>query len=73
MPRKPEPRLTNTVREMRAGRDGLTQKDLADRVGVTRQTIVALEAGDYVPSLVLAIRVARVFDRQVEDIFTLDD
>lgn len=73
MPRKPEPNLTNCVRELRGQSDGMTQQLLADAVGVTRQTIVAMETGNYTPSLALAIRVARVFNRGVEEVFHLDE
>ena len=72
MPRKPEPKLHNRVRELRT-QSKLTQQSLADVVGVTRQTIVAMESSSYVPSLPLAIRIARVFDKAVEQVFTLDD
>lgn len=72
MPRKPEPNLSNRVRTLRE-EAGLTQQELADRVLVTRQTIVALEKGAYTPSLALAIRVARVFDEMVEEVFHLDE
>ena len=72
MPRKSEPLLTNCVRSLRQERTGLTQQALADQVGVTRQTIVAMESGVYTPSLALAIRIARAFDRNVEEIFKLD-
>jgi putative transcriptional regulator len=47
----------------------MTQQALAEQVGVTRQTILALEAGKYVPSLVLAFRIARAFGVRVEDVF----
>ena len=50
---------------------GLTQQDLAEAVGVTRQTIVAIERGDYNPSVTLALRIARVFSVPVEEVFTL--
>lgn len=73
MPRKKEPTLRNCVRELRAATDGMTQQDLADRVGVTRQTIVALERGEYTPSLALALRIARVFDRATDAVFELDE
>lgn len=73
MPRKPEPNLRNSVREFRIEVAHLTQQELANRVQVTRQTIVALEAGNYVPSLPLALRVAREFDKPVEDVFILDE
>ncbi|MFH0818526.1 MAG: helix-turn-helix transcriptional regulator, partial [Patescibacteria group bacterium] len=48
--------MTNKIREFRA-RDGLTQEDLAHRVGVTRQTIIAIEKGNYVPSLALGMHI----------------
>lgn len=73
MPRKAEPTLNNCVKELRVEVDGLTQAELASQVGVTRQTIVALEAGAYTPSLALAMRIARVFGRPVEEIFQLDE
>ncbi|TWU48862.1 helix-turn-helix protein [Rubripirellula tenax] len=73
MPRKPEPNLTNCVRELRGKTEGMTQQSLADAVSVTRQTIVAMETGTYTPPLALAIRIARVFDCGVEDVFTLQE
>ncbi len=51
----------------------MTQQELADRVGVSRQTINALEAGKYIPSTVLSLKVAEVFGKTVNDIFTLED
>lgn len=56
---------------MRFEHGEMTQEELAKRVGVTRQTIIALEAGRYVPSLLLAVRLARVFDVAVEELFIL--
>lgn len=50
----------------------VTQEELADAVGVTRQTIIALEKGNYVPSLLLALSIASFFDTSVEEIFHLD-
>ena len=73
MPRKSEPNLTNRVRQFRQAIEGMTQQSLADAVGVTRQTIVAMETGSYTPSLTLAIRIARVFECGVEDVFSLDE
>jgi putative transcriptional regulator len=73
VPRKKEPRLTNCIRELRAAQPGMTQQDLADRVGVTRQTIVALEGGAYTPSLALALRIARAFKKTTEQVFCLDE
>jgi putative transcriptional regulator len=51
----------------------MTQQELADRVGVTRQTIIALEAGKYTPSLLLAFRLARAFEVGVEEVFQYDE
>lgn len=51
---------------------GLTQEDLAKKVSVSRQTINAMEANKYVPSTVLALKIARVFGKQVEEIFMLE-
>ena len=64
--------MQTRIKELRA-RDGLTQQELANRVGVTRQTIIALEAGKYAPSLPLAFRLARVFGVSIEDVFEYDD
>jgi putative transcriptional regulator len=68
----PEARLRNTLRVQRAKHD-LTQEQLADRVGVTRKTINTIENGRYVPSTVLALRLARVFCVSVEELFQLAD
>ena len=73
MPRKKEPTLSNTIRDLRTGKSGMTQQELADRVGVTRQTIVALEGGAYTPSLALALRIAKVFGKATDDVFRLDE
>lgn len=72
MPRKKEPNLSNSIRELRAA-CGMTQQELADRVSVTRQTVVALEGGAYTPSLTLALRIARIFGKSTEDVFRLDE
>ena len=60
--------LGNRVKEYRARHD-LTQGKLADKVGVTRQTIVSLEKGSYVPSLLLAMNIAELFNEPIEKIF----
>ena len=73
MPRRSEPNLTNCVRELRTQTDGMTQQSLGDAVGVTRQTIVAMETGTYTPSLALALRISRVFGRSVEEVFELKE
>ena len=64
--------LTNTIRRLRFDTGEMTQQALADKVGVTRQTIIAIEQGKYCPSLTLAIRIARTFGKSVEDVFQLD-
>lgn len=64
--------LRNSIRRLRFEHGELTQQQLADRVGCTRQTIVLLEQERYSPSLLLAMRIARVFGRPVDEVFTLD-
>jgi len=63
--------LISHVREHRL-RAGLTQEDLAAEAGVTRQTIIAIEKGNYVPSVLLALRIARRLKISVEELFTYD-
>lgn len=63
--------MRNTLPELRADR-GWTQRDLAERLGVSRQTIISLERGRFDPSLSLAFRLATVFDTTIEDIFSPD-
>jgi len=63
--------ITNDLRRLRFEHAEMTQQELAERVGCTRQTILLLEKGRYVPSLALALRIARVFDRPVEQVFEL--
>ncbi|WP_127103898.1 helix-turn-helix transcriptional regulator [Pararhodobacter zhoushanensis] len=65
--------ITNTIRRLRFDAGEMTQKALAERVGVTRQTIHALEAGKYAPTLDLAFRIARAFERPLEEVFTYVD
>ena len=62
-------RVTNEIRRLRFERGEMTQQALAEACGVTRQTIIALEAGRYAPSLELAFRIARAFEVGVEDVF----
>lgn len=64
--------MTNCVRSERTRR-GLTQAELAERVGVSRQTIYAIETKEYVPSTALALKLAQVFDTSVESLFTLEE
>lgn len=62
--------VTNTVQRLRMNR-GLTQEALAEKAGVSRQTIIAIERGNYTPSVLLALKLARIFKVPVEDIFSL--
>jgi len=61
--------IRNLVRKLRFEHGEMTQQELADRVGCTRQTILFLEHGRYVPSLALAFRIARTFDLTLEEVF----
>ena len=61
--------IKNQVRRLRFENGEMTQQQLADQAGVTRQTIIAIEAGKYAPSLTLAFRIARVFSVGIEDMF----
>ena len=61
--------IQNNIRTLRFHAGEMTQQQLADKVGVSRQTIVAIEKGNYSPSLELAFRIARLFDSTLEDVF----
>jgi putative transcriptional regulator len=61
--------ITNRIRQLRYEKGEMTQQQLADAVDATRQTIIAIEAGKYAPSLELAFRIARVFQRGVDEVF----
>lgn len=61
-------KLSNRIPELRA-RYRITQKELADKIGVSRQTIIAIEKGNYSPSLVLAFEIAITFEVQIEEVF----
>ncbi len=65
--------ISNQIRRLRFDHGEMTQQQLADKVGVTRQTIIAIEAGKYAPSLPLAFRIARAFNTTVEDVFQYPD
>lgn len=69
---KPRQDITSRVKHHRLLHGGMTQQDLADRLGVTRQTIHAIEKGQYAPSVGLALRLAAVFGVLVEDLFLLE-
>lgn len=62
-------RVTNRIRELRAEVGDMSQGELADRIGVTRQTVNAIEQGKYSPSLEVAFKIARVFGVSLEDVF----
>ncbi len=66
-------RVTNDIRRLRFDRDEMTQAELADRIGVTRQTVIAIEQGRYSPTLEMAFRIARTFDVPLEDVFQYPD
>ena len=65
-------RISNNIRKLRFFNDEMTQQQLAEQVGVTRQTIIAMEKGRYSPSLELAFRIALVFDVQLEEVFSYE-
>ena len=62
-------RVTNSIRALRAAHGDLTQAELARRIGVTRQTVIAIEQGRYSPSLELAFQIAAVFGVPLTDVF----
>jgi putative transcriptional regulator len=62
-------RVTNEIRRLRFANGEMTQADLAQRIGVTRQTIIAIEQGRYSPSLEMAFQIALVFDVPLDDVF----
>lgn len=64
--------ITNRIRELRSGHGDMTQQELADRVGVTRQTVNAIEGNKYSPSLEVAFRIARVFGTGIEQVFQFE-
>jgi putative transcriptional regulator len=65
--------VTNSIRSLRFGAGEMTQAQLADRVGVTRQTIIAIEQGRYSPTLEMAFRIARVFRVPLDEVFQYAD
>ena len=70
---KGQPGITNTIRTLRFHAGEMTQAALAEKVGVTRQTIVAIEQGRYSPSLEVAFRIAKVFGQPLETVFQYGD
>jgi len=65
-------RITNQVRRLRFETGEMTQAELADLIGVTRQTVVAIEGDKYAPSLEVAFRIATIFDVPLDDVFQYD-
>ena len=66
-------RVTNAIRRLRFDNGEMTQADLAQRIGVTRQMIIAIEQGRYSPSLEMAFQIARVFDVPLDTVFQYQD
>ena len=64
--------VTNDIRRLRFERGEMTQAELAERVGVTRQTVIAIEQGRYSPSLEMAFQIARVFGVGLDDVFSYE-
>ncbi len=64
--------VSNRIRKLRFEHDEMTQADLAARIGVSRQTLNAIEGGKYSPSLEVAFRIARVFHKPLEEVFAFD-
>ena len=62
--------VENRVQHLRT-KVGITQEELAEKIGVSRQTIIAIEKGNYTPSVLLALRIAKYFKMPVEDIFSI--
>jgi putative transcriptional regulator len=69
----PKARISNRIRRLRFDHNEMTQEELASRAGCTRQTIIALEQGKYVPSIELAFKIARVFGVTVEEVFQYEE
>ena len=66
-------KIKNRIRRLRFDNDEMTQEELANRAGCTRQTIIALEQGKYVPSITLAFKIARAFGLTLEDVFQYEE
>lgn len=69
----PENEITNNIRRLRFDNDEMSQQDLAEKAGCTRQTIIAIEQGKYNPSLALAFKIARAFGQKIEDVFQYNE
>jgi putative transcriptional regulator len=69
----PDSRINNRIRRLRFDSNEMTQEELASRAGCTRQTIIALEQGKYVPSVELAFKIARAFNVRLEEVFQYEE
>ena len=67
---KPKTRIQNQIRTLRFHQNEMTQQELADRIGVTRQTVNAIEGGKYSPSLEVAFQIAEVFGKPLDEVFS---
>jgi putative transcriptional regulator len=65
--------LTNCIRQLRFEQHEMTQQELADLVGVSRMTIYSIEKGKYIPSALLALKIAKVFHKQFEEVFFISE
>jgi putative transcriptional regulator len=68
-----KPPINNNIRKLRFNHNEMTQQELADKVRVTRQTIIAIESAKYSPSLELAFRIARAFNVPLEEVFSFEE
>jgi putative transcriptional regulator len=66
-------KITNSIRALRFSNGEMTQADLAQRIGVTRQTVIAIEQGKYSPSLEMAFQITRIFKVSLDDVFQYPD
>jgi putative transcriptional regulator len=66
-------KVTNRIRALRFSRGEMTQAELAERIGVTRQTVIAIEQGRYSPSLEMAFQIARAFEVSLDEVFQYPD
>ena len=69
MPKKKKINIENSVRKLRFNNNEMTQQELADLVGVSRQTVVAIEKYKYTPSLELAFKISIVFNKEIQEVF----
>lgn len=70
---EPRNKIKNNIRKLRFENGEMTQQQLADKAGVTRQTIIAIEGGKYSPSLTLAFKIAKVFSVKIEGVFEYEE